>query len=144
MFIEFYQKKIENILDFKDGARLILNQQIETDLLQGKGNAYGVETQITKSLGRLTGSVSYTYSRSLRTIQGPTASESINNGKEYASNFDQPHVINITWKYNISRRYFFTGNFTYRTGRFLGLRLITSQYLIFQTEMNTEFQTITG
>lgn len=117
MFIEFYQKKIDNILDFKDGARLILNQQIETDLLQGKGNAYGVETQITKSLGRLTGSVSYTYSRSLRTIQGPTASESINNGKEYASNFDQPHVINISWKYNISRRYFFTGNFTYRTGR---------------------------
>ncbi len=117
MFIEFYQKKIDNILDFKDGARLILNQQIETDLLQGKGTAYGVETQIAKSLGRLTGSISYTYSRSLRTIQGPTASETINNGKEYASNFDQPHVINISWKYNISRRYFFTGNFTYRTGR---------------------------
>lgn len=117
MFIEVYQKKIENILDFKDGARLILNQQIETDLLQGKGNAYGVETQLTKSLGRLTGSIGYTYSRSLRTIQGPTASESINNGKEYPSNFDQPHVFNLTWKYNISKRYFFTGNFTYRTGR---------------------------
>jgi hypothetical protein len=117
MFIEFYQKKIDNIIDFKDGARLILNQQIETDLLQGTGNAYGVETQITKSLGRLTGSISYTYSRSLRTIQGPTTSESINNGKEYASNFDQPHIVNISWKYNISRRYFFTGNFTYRTGR---------------------------
>ncbi len=117
MFIEFYQKKIDNIIDFKDGARLILNPQIETDLLQGTGNAYGVETQIAKSIGRLTGSISYTYSRSLRTIQGPTASESINNGKEYASNFDQPHIVNISWKYNISRRYFFTGNFTYRTGR---------------------------
>ena len=117
MFVEVYQKKIENILDFKDGARLILNQQIETDLLQGKGNAYGVETQISKSSGRLTGSLSYTYSRSLRTIQGPTSRESINNGKEYPSNFDQPHVINLSWKYNISKRYFFTGNFTYRTGR---------------------------
>lgn len=117
MFIEFYQKKIDNIIDFKDGARLILNQQIETDLLQGQGNAYGVETQIAKSLGRLTGSISYTYSRSLRTIKGSTASESINNGKEYPSNFDQPHIVNISWKYNISRRYFFTGNFTYRTGR---------------------------
>jgi hypothetical protein len=116
-FIEFYHKKIDNILDFKDGAKLILNQQIEADLLQGKGVAYGVETQISKSLGRLTGSLSYTYSRSLRTIQGPTASESINKGKEYASNFDQPHIVNLTWKYNISKRYFFTGNFTYRIGR---------------------------
>jgi hypothetical protein len=116
-FIEFYHKKIDNILDFKDGARLILNQEIETDLLQGTGTAYGVETQITKSLGRLTGSISYTYSRSLRTILGPTVSESINSGKEYASNFDQPHIVNFSWKYNISRRYFFTGNFTYRTGR---------------------------
>ncbi len=117
MFTEVYYKKIDNILDFKDGAKLLLNQQIETDLLQGFGTAYGIETQISKNLGRLTGSLSYTYSRSLRTIQGPTASESINNGKEYASNFDQPHNVNISWKYNISRRYFFTGSFTYRTGR---------------------------
>jgi TonB dependent receptor len=116
-FVEFYHKKIDNIIDFKDGAKLILNQQIETDLLQGKGTAYGIETQITKSLGRLMGSVSYTYSRSLRTIQGPTDAESVNKGKEYPSNFDQPHIVNISWKYNISRRYFFTGNFTYRTGR---------------------------
>jgi hypothetical protein len=116
-FVEVYYKKIDNILDFKDGARLILNHQIETDLLQGQGLAYGVETQLTKSLGRLTGSIGYTYSRSLRTIQGPTSSESINGGKTYPSNYDQPHIVNIAWKYNISRRYFFTGNFTYRTGR---------------------------
>lgn len=117
MFAEVYYKKIDNILDFKDGAKLILNQQIETDLLQGVGTAYGIETQLTKNLGRFTGSISYTYSRSLRMIHGSTNSESVNGGKEYASNFDQPHNLNISWKYNISRRYFFTGNFTYRTGR---------------------------
>ncbi|MBI1768546.1 MAG: TonB-dependent receptor [Bacteroidetes bacterium] len=116
-FVEVYYKEINNILDFKDGARLILNDHLETDLLQGKGKAYGVETQLTKSSGRLTGSLSYTYSRSLRTIAGPTLNESINSGKTYPSNFDQPHSINLTWKYNLSRRYFFTGGFTYRTGR---------------------------
>ncbi len=115
--VEVFHKEINNILDFKDGANLILNKYIEADLLQGKGLAYGVETQITKSLGRLTGSVTYTYSRSLRTIKGATDAESINKGKEYPSNFDQPHVVNLSWKYNISKRYFFTGNFTYRTGR---------------------------
>ncbi len=116
-FTEVYYKQIENVLDFKDGAQLILNHQIETDLLQGKGRAYGVETQIIKNLGRLTGSLAYTYSRSLRTIAGPTTQESINNGIEYASNYDQPHIVNMNWKYAISKRHFFTGGFTYRQGR---------------------------
>jgi hypothetical protein len=126
--IEVYHKGIRNILDFKDGANLILNKYIETDLLQGNGLAYGAEAQLAKSSGRLTGSSSYTYSRSLRTIRGPTDSESINKGLEYASNFDQPHIVNIAWKYNLSRRYFFTGNLTYRTGR--PVTLPVSSYII--------------
>lgn len=116
-FVEVYQKKINNILDFKDGANLILNDHLETDLLQGVGEAYGVETSIAKNLGRLTGSINYTYSRSFRTINGEFDSEKINDGSQYPSNFDQPHIVNLIWKYNISRRYFFTGNFTYHTGR---------------------------
>ncbi|MBL7870222.1 MAG: TonB-dependent receptor [Cyclobacteriaceae bacterium] len=116
-FVEVYQKKINNILDFKDGAELILNDHLETDLLQGVGEAYGVETSIAKNLGRLTGSINYTYSRSLRTINGEFEDEKINKGNQYPSNFDQPHIVNLVWKYNLSRRYFFTGNFTYHTGR---------------------------
>ncbi len=122
-FLEVYYKNIDNVLDFKDGAQLILNPQIETDLLQGKAKAYGAEMQISKMTGRLVGSLGYTYSRSLRTIVGVFPQETINNGKEYASNFDQPHVVNLSWKYNISRRYFFTGGFTYRTGRPITLPL---------------------
>lgn len=116
-FVEVYYKKIDNVLDFKDGAQLLLNPQLETDLLQGKARAYGAEMQVTKTAGRLVGSFSYTYSRSLRTIVSNFPEESINDGREYPSNFDQPHVVNLNWKYNISRRYFFTGGFTYHTGR---------------------------
>ncbi|MBY0435173.1 MAG: TonB-dependent receptor [Cyclobacteriaceae bacterium] len=117
VFVEGYYKTLENIIDFKDAATLILNTHLETDLLQGRGRAYGVEFSVTRTAGRLTGSLNYTYSRSLRTIAGPTDSESINEGREYASNFDQPNIVNLNWKYGISRRYFFTGNFTYHTGR---------------------------
>jgi CarboxypepD_reg-like domain/TonB-dependent Receptor Plug Domain len=127
-FVEVYYKTIDNILDFKDGAQLILNPNLETDLLQGKGTAYGFETSVGKSVGRLSGSVNYTYSRSLRQIAGRSSEESVNEGKEYASNFDQPHIVNLTWKYNLSRRYFFTGNFTYHTGRPVTLPL--SGYLV--------------
>lgn len=127
-FVEAYYKTIDNILDFKDGAQLILNRNLETDLLQGRGTAYGIESSITRAVGRLTGSLNYTYSRSLRQIAGPTSSESVNEGEEYASNFDQPHILNLTWKYSLSRRYFFTGNFTYHTGRPVTLPL--SGYLV--------------
>jgi hypothetical protein len=122
-FVEGYYKIINNVLDFKDGAQLILNSRLETDLLQGSSKAYGLETQITKLLGSLTGSLSYTYSRSLRTIKGKFPEENINNGKEYPSNFDQPHIVNLMWKYAITRRIFFSGAFTYHTGRPITLPL---------------------
>jgi hypothetical protein len=115
--IEGFYKNVQNVLDFKDGAQLILNNHLETDLLQGRGWSYGIETSVIKNIGRLTGSLNYTYSRSFRQIAGPTASESINGGHPYRSNFDQPHIVNVSWKYSLTRRYFFTGNWTYHTGR---------------------------
>lgn len=114
---EAFYKNFHNILDFKDGAQLILNDHIETELLQGKGMSYGVETAIAKNEGRFTWSVNYTFARSFRTIGGPTRDESINEGRRYPANFDQPHIVNVSWKYNLTRRHFFTGNFTYHTGR---------------------------
>ncbi|HRG78301.1 MAG TPA: TonB-dependent receptor [Cyclobacteriaceae bacterium] len=114
---EVFYKATQNILDFKDGAQLILNTHLETDLLQGKGQAYGVETFLSKNTGRFTWSMNYTFARTFRLIAGPTRSESINKGQQYPANFDQPHIANVSWKYNLSRRHFFTGNFTYHTGR---------------------------
>lgn len=126
--VEAFYKALDNIVDFKDGAKLVLNPQIETDLLQGKGTAYGVEMSITKNTGRLTGNVNYTYSRSFRQVAGPTSSESVNSGNQYPSNFDQPHIANLAWKYSLSRRLFFTGNFTYHTGRPVSIPLSAFQF----------------
>lgn len=114
---ESFYKHINNIVDFKDGAQLVLNRHLETDLLQGKGYSYGIETYFAKNTGRLTGSMNYTYSRTFRVMDGAFSTESINRGKRYPANFDQPHIFNLSWKYNLSRRHFFTGNFTYHTGR---------------------------
>jgi len=116
-FVEGFFKNMYNILEFKDGANLILNNQLETDLLQGTGKAYGAEFSFTRNAGRLQGTASYTWSRSLRTINGPTEREKINKGLEYPSNFDQPHTVTVQWRYGISRRIFFTGNFSFRSGR---------------------------
>jgi hypothetical protein len=130
--VETFYKDINQLVDFKDGAQLIMNTHLETDLLQGRGYSYGVETTFSKNSGRFTWSFNYTYSRSFRQIQGNTLKESINKGNEYPSNFDQPHIINFSWKYNLAKRVFFTGNFTYRSGR-----PITVPLAAFQLENTT-------
>lgn len=122
-YIEVYYKTMKNVLDFKDGAVLLLNPRLESDLLQGKGRAYGAEISFTKTAGQLTGTLSYSYSRSFRTIVGLYAQETINDGREYRSNYDQPHVVNLAWRYTLSRRFFFTGQFQYHTGRPITLPL---------------------
>lgn len=114
-YAEVFYKEIDNVLDFKDGAELILNRTLEADLLQGKGVAYGIEAFLSKSQGRLTWTMSYTYSRSLRKFEPGT--ETINNGETFPSSYDQPHMLNLSWNYRLSKRWSFTGNFAYRTGR---------------------------
>jgi hypothetical protein len=117
MFVEGYYKHVQNILDFKDGASLILNNKLETALLSGVGNSFGVELSASKIKGRMQGAINYTLSRSFRQVDGKSDAEKINKGKVYPANFDQPHVVNLNWRYAFSRRHFFSGNFTYHTGR---------------------------
>ncbi|MCW5909599.1 MAG: TonB-dependent receptor [Cyclobacteriaceae bacterium] len=116
-YIEGYYKRISNILDFKDGANLILNPKLETALIQGRGKSYGVEMSASKTSGRLQGEINYTYSRSLRQIDGEFENERVNSGNWYPANFDQPHIFNLNWRYSIGRKAFFSGIFTYHTGR---------------------------
>jgi hypothetical protein len=114
---EVFFRLMANVIDFKDGASLILNDKLETALLRGSGRAYGLELSAARNHGRLQGHVNYTWSRTLRSINGTFDSEKLNNGSWFPANFDQPHIFNLSWKYGISRRHYFSGNFTYRTGR---------------------------
>ena len=50
-------------------------------------------------------------------MAGHFPEETINQGNYYPSNYDQPNIVNLNWKYGLSRRFFLTSNFTYRTGR---------------------------
>src|SRR5437899_11176196 len=61
--VEVYYKRMNNFLDYKSGASLVLNQHIETDIMNTVGKAYGVELMIKKNEGKLNGWLSYTYSR---------------------------------------------------------------------------------
>ncbi|GAB3919553.1 TonB-dependent receptor [Larkinella terrae] len=114
---EVYYKTILNAIDYKDGANLTLNPTPETDLLQGSGKAYGLETQLKKNKGRWIGWVSYTYSRALYTINGAYPEERVNNGRQYPANFDKPHTLNAMTTFRPNNRVNMSFNFTFSTGR---------------------------
>lgn len=115
--VEVYYKTFENFLDYKGGATLIMNHNVETDVIPTEGKAYGVEVLLKKATGKLNGWVSYTYSRSLLRMKDPLATELINQGNFYPSNFDKPHDFTFIGNYKFSRRFSFSLNFTYSTGR---------------------------
>lgn len=115
--VEGYYKRMTNALDYKGGAKIILNRAIESDVVNAEGTAYGVEFLIRKSTGKLNGWVSYTFSRSLLKTLGRYESEIVNDGRYYASNYDKPHAVNVITNYKFSHRVSTSFNLTYSTGR---------------------------
>lgn len=115
--IEGYYKIFKKILDYKVGAELLLNKNIETEVLQGEGKAYGVEFLIKKIKGKLNGWIGYSYSQSLIKLNSKFSEERINNGDYFPSNFDKPHDVSLITNYKLTKRYSFSANFTYQTGR---------------------------
>lgn len=121
--LETYYKTMNNSVDFKNSAVLLLNHHIETDVINAEGKAYGVELLLKKAAGKLNGWISYTYSRSLLKTASVHSSETVNNGKYYPSSYDKPHAVNFIGNYKFSRRFNFSLNMTYSTGRPITLPL---------------------
>jgi hypothetical protein len=115
--LEGYYKLMDDVLDFKTGANLLLNENVETEVLQGDGKAYGVEFMMKKNRGHLNGWLSYTYSRSFYRFNGDFPEETINEGEFFPSNFDKPHDISLIANYRLTKRFSFSMNFAYQTGR---------------------------
>lgn len=115
--IEGYYKTSNNILDYKVGANLFLNEVLEQEVLQGEGRAYGVEFLLRKTKGRLNGWLGYTYSRSQLKLDSEFAEERVNNGQYFSANFDKPHDLSIVANYKLTKRFSFSANFVYQTGR---------------------------
>lgn len=115
--VEGYYKLIENMLDFKSGAQVVLNDQIETDIISGQGKSYGIEFLLKKKTGKLNGWLSYTYSRALIKIDGEHITETINNGEYYPASYDKPHSLNLIANWKFSRRFSISTNVAYSTGR---------------------------
>jgi hypothetical protein len=125
--VETYYKKLDDFVDYKSGATLVLNHHIETDIINAQGKAYGVEVFVKKLTGKLNGWVGYTYSRSLVQVNAATTADMVNGGSYYPSNFDKPHDFTVVGNYRFSRRFSTSLNFNYSTGRPITLPLAKYQ-----------------
>ena len=107
-------------MDFKDNADIEGYDVIETELLSGKGRAYGIELSLKKRLGRLTGWIGYTLSKSEKKIDG------INEDRWYNAFQDRTHDFSIVGMYELNPKWtlsatwvFYTGNaITYPSGKY--------------------------
>ncbi len=114
---EVYYKEMTNVIEYKDGANLISNKYVERDVLHGNQEAYGIEFMAKKNSGKLSGWLSYCYSRSIVTVDGEYNWQQINNGLPFPSNYDRPNSFNGVLNYKVNRRLSFSFNIVYNTGR---------------------------
>jgi hypothetical protein len=114
---ELYYKAIRNMVDFKGGTNLVMDEHIEKDLVDVRGKAYGLELVLKKTEGKIRYSIGYTYSRTFIRSLGNFSEEIINSGKWFPANFDKPNDLVITFNYLFSRRFSLSTNYSWSTGR---------------------------
>jgi hypothetical protein len=114
---EVFYKKLKNMIDFKGGTSMIMNESIEKDIINMRGKAYGIELALRKPEGKIRYSLGYTYSRTLVRSQADFKDEVLNKGKWFPANQDRPHDLTLMFSYIFSRRFSLSGGYKWSTGR---------------------------
>jgi hypothetical protein len=107
---EIYYRFMQNQIDYKNGAQLIANTNVESQLVFGHGRAYGLELYARKKVGRLTGWISYTLSRTERQF------DAINNDSWYPATQDRTHDLSVVGIYKLNKKWTLSSDFVYYTG----------------------------
>ncbi|BDD11503.1 collagen-binding protein (plasmid) [Fulvitalea axinellae] len=116
--IEAYYKTVQNRIDYIDGAELIAQERIETQILNGEARAYGLEVLLRKNQGRLTGWIAYTLAKSeQRALGGDAGGPGINKGEWYNTAYDRTHDLSVTGTLKVNEKWSLGGNFAFQTGR---------------------------
>ena len=108
--VEGYYKWMQNVVDFKDFADLLLNNKLEGEIRTGKAWSYGVEFLVRLNETKINGWVSYTWSRTFRQIH------EINSDNPYPAPYDKPNNVSVVLNYVISKRFTVSANWVYATG----------------------------
>ena len=109
--LEGYYRKIDNVLDYRDGKSFSSEVEIERLILSGEGKGYGAELALRKNTGKLTGWLAYTLSWSKTRIPG------VNGGRWYDANNDRRHDISLVAMYRLGKHWSLNGTWVFNTGQ---------------------------
>lgn len=128
---EVYFKDISNNIQYKNGADLVFNENIETELIFAQARAYGLELYAKKKIGRLKGWISYTLSRAESRIPE-------NAGERFiVEDHDKTHDFSTSWSMDLAPRWSASANFVFNTG--IPVTLPTDKY-VFENNLVPHFQ----
>lgn len=132
--VEAYYKDMQNQIDYRNGADVYTNDAIESQLVFGKGRAYGIEWLLRKREGRLKGWVSYTLSKTERRFEG------VNNGAWFNARQDRTHDVAVVGTYQLNDKWTLSGNWVFYTGDAVtfpaGKYRIDDRVVFYYTERN--------
>lgn len=109
--VEAYYKWMDNLIEYREGAVLVLNDNYEKELVSGKGHAYGFEFFAQRTEGKLTGWIGYTLSWSIRQF------DDLNHGNPFFAKFDRRHDFSIVATYEFTKRFSMSAVWVYSTGQ---------------------------
>lgn len=122
--IEAYYKKMDNIIEYKDGATFFgSSENWENLVYSGRGWSYGVEFLIQREFGDLTGWIGYTWSRSMRQFDRP--GQVLNGGDPFPAKYDRRHDLSIVLNYKVSPRVDLSATWVFSTGNTASLAMQT-------------------
>lgn len=122
--IEAYYKKMDNLIEYKDGATFFgSSEHWENLVYSGRGWSYGVEFLIQREFGDLTGWIGYTWSRSMRQFDRP--GQVINGGEPFPAKYDRRHDLSIVLNYRLSDRVDISATWVFSTGNAASLAMQT-------------------
>ena len=113
--IEAYYKKMNNLLEYKDGATFWGSSETwEEKVVLGDGWAYGVELLIQRNIGNLTGWIGYTWSKTMRLFDRP--GQVLNDGNPFPAKYDRRHDLSIVLNYKINEQTDISATWVYCSG----------------------------
>ena len=132
--LEVYYKDLKNQIDYKNGAELVYNSTVESELVFGRGWAYGAELLLKRNFGRLNGWLSYTWSKTMRQFN------EINFGNPYPARQDRTHDVSVVGMYDLTKKLKLSATWVYYTGNAVtfpsGKYEIDGQIVGYYTERN--------
>lgn len=109
--VEAYYKWMRNLIEYREGAVLILNDNYENELVRGRGRAYGFEFFAQRQEGKFTGWIGYTLSWSIRQFN------ELNQGNSFYAKFDRRHDFSVVAMWQLTKRVSVSAVWVYSTGQ---------------------------